>query len=167
MRVKKFGKQTIFLISEGLSICDMDYFYVSHAYWTKCLLHKIHCHMSCWKNITGKNYFYPFSWCLSNRKSVVYSYSLDNLYVSLYYSTKYLRYCPMVQNFWIILKSPTLQFVQQYLSNQCPIWKYCPKFIWQSLCVSFIWVKCPLYWQYVQLDLVPHDLSDQPWLDLT
>ena len=62
-----------------------------------------HCPMFCWENVMGKIDFCPFAWCLSNWKSVVYSYSLDNLYVSLYYSTKYLRYCQMVQNFLIIV----------------------------------------------------------------
>ena len=135
MRVKKIRKTDYF---SDLFV-HMDYFYVSHAYWTKCLKHKRHCPMSCWKNITGKIYFCPLAWCLSNWKCVVYSYSLDNHYVSLLLDK--------------ISLCVSFIFVQPYLSNQCPVWKYCPKFIWQSLCVCFIWVKCPLYWQYVQLDL--------------
>ena len=64
----------------------IDYFYVSHAYSTKCLVDDRHFPIFCWENV-WKNC--PFPWCLSYWKSVVYPYSLDNLYFSLYYLTEY------------------------------------------------------------------------------
>ena len=99
-RKKKLGKQTIFLISECLSIWTI-FMCPMHIGQSVCYIKDIvPCSV---RKCNGKNLLLSICLVLSNWKSVVYSYSLDIFYVSLYYSTKYLRYCQMVQNFWIIV----------------------------------------------------------------